>query len=121
MPKIRVKTWAALILVVACSRPASAAAGEHWVTTWATAQPLAPASSMFGPGRSGPGAPGPQPAAPAPAMPGPPPGGRGGAGRGPGGGRGPAPLPTSFTDQTVRMILRTSIGGRKVRVELSNM
>lgn len=30
-------------------------------------------------------------------------------------------MPPSLTDQTVRMILRTSIGGRRVRVELSNM
>ena len=89
-----------------------ARAGERWVTTWATAQPLAPASPMGGPGRSGPGAPGPQ--APAPA----PPSGRGPAGRG---GRGPSPLPASFSDQSVRMILRTSVGGRQVRIELSNM
>src|SRR5512140_2505783 len=74
-------------------------AGEHVVTTWATAQPLAPTSPMAGPG-------------------GPPQPGRGPAGRG---GRGPAPLPTSFTNQSVRMILRTSIGGRRVRVQLSNM
>lgn len=108
-----------------------ASAGEHWVTTWATAQPLAPTTPMFGPGRSGPGAPGPQApgansgapnAAPqggrnaAPG--GPPQPGRGPAGRG---GRGPAPLPTSFTEQSVRMILRTSVGGRRVRIELSNM
>jgi lysophospholipase L1-like esterase len=103
-------------------------AGEHWVTTWATAQPLAPASPMAGPGRSGPGAPGPKVQALAAAPPnGSPQGGRngapGGPGRGPGGrgGRGPAPLPTSFTDQSVRMILRSSIGGRLVRIELSNM
>jgi lysophospholipase L1-like esterase len=32
----------------------------------------------------------------------------------------PAPPITGFDDQTVRMIVRTSIGGRRVRVELSN-
>src|SRR5690242_1514659 len=90
-------------------------AGEHWVTTWATAQPLAPATPMAGPGRSGPGAPGPQTPPPAAVPPGGgPQGGRNGApgapGRGPAGrgGRGPAPLPASFANQSVRMILRSS-------------
>jgi lysophospholipase L1-like esterase len=106
--------------------------GEHWVTTWATAQPLAPATPMGGPARSGPGAAGPQAPAPAPAA-GPPngaplggrnaaPGAAPQAGPGQGrGGRGPAPLPASFAEQSVRMILRSSIGGRRVRVQLSNM
>jgi lysophospholipase L1-like esterase len=33
----------------------------------------------------------------------------------------PANLPATFADQTVRMIVRASVGGRRVRVELSNM
>ncbi|MEO8597082.1 MAG: SGNH/GDSL hydrolase family protein [Candidatus Solibacter sp.] len=125
-----------LLPVAPAQNRGGARAGEHWVTTWATAQPLAPASSMGGTARSGPGALGPQvppPQLPPPntgapnaapqggrnaAPPGPPQAGRGPAGRG---GRGPAPLPTSFTDQSVRMILRTSMGGRRVRIELSNM
>ena len=41
-----------------------------------------------------------------------------------GGQRGAAPppnqAPTSFNDQTVRMIVRTSLGGRRARVTLSN-
>ncbi len=36
---------------------------------------------------------------------------------------GPPPpnLPQTFEDQTLRMVLRTSIGGRRVRISLSNM
>src|SRR3954465_13586449 len=30
-------------------------------------------------------------------------------------------LPASFADQTVRMVAHVSLGGRRVRVELSNM
>ena len=33
----------------------------------------------------------------------------------------PANLPQTFEDQTLRMVLRTSIGGRRVRISLSNM
>ena len=42
----------------------------------------------------------------------------------PAGGRSGAPpsnLPAAFANQTVRMIVRTSLGGSRVRVELSNM
>ena len=42
----------------------------------------------------------------------------------PAGGRSGAPpsnLPATFANQTVRMIVRTSLGGSRVRVELSNM
>ena len=88
---------------------------ERWVATWATAQQLMPASF---------------------------PGGRGGAP--PQGGRGPqmqarpppsAPsasqgvtpyqqqrsVPASIEDQTVRMIAHTTLGGRALRIEISNM
>ena len=76
-------------------------AQEHWVATWAAA-PQETRAFPFGP---------PAPAAPAqptaatqqPAAPAPPP-----------------PI-MSFQNQTVRMIVRTSIGGRRVRVELSNV
>ena len=72
-----------------------ALAQEHWVATWAASPiatniPAAPAKPVAA------GAP-----AAAPAKP------------------GPAPL-RSFTNQTVRMVANTSIGGRVVRVELSN-
>jgi lysophospholipase L1-like esterase len=76
---------------------------DHWVATWATAlvsrpvpqaPPAAPAASA---------APAPAPAAPA----------------APGGGRGFAP-PTTVNNQTVRQIVRTSVGGSRVRIVLSN-
>src|SRR5512138_1086034 len=37
-----------------------------------------------------------------------------------GGPPGAAAAPTTFNDQTIRMIVRTSLGGRRVRVTLSN-
>ncbi len=67
---------------------------DHWVSTWATS-PQQPRAF-----------PAPRPAAattsttPAPAR--------------------PAPI-TSFHNQTIRMIAHTSIGGRRVRIELSNV
>jgi lysophospholipase L1-like esterase len=103
-------------------------ADEHWVPTWGTAQQLirtatpAPASNAAPapvPPAAAPSqaAAASQPAAtpPAPAPP---------VGTGiqaPGGGQaGPVFRVTSLTNQTVRMILRTSIGGRRARVRLSN-
>ena len=72
-----------------------ALAQEHWVATWAASPiatniPAAPAKPVAA------GAP-----AAAPAKP------------------GPAPL-RSFNNQTIRMVVNTSIGGRTARVELSN-
>ena len=67
---------------------------EHWVATWATAQALAPVAPL--------GAPPPRPQA-APTRPSP-----------------IGPIPETFKNQTVRMVVRTSIGGRRVRVQLSN-
>ncbi len=74
---------------------AFAQAQEHWVATWAASPiatniPAAPAKPVAA------GAP-----AAAPAKP------------------GPAPL-RSFNNQTIRMVVNTSIGGRTARVELSN-
>jgi lysophospholipase L1-like esterase len=71
-------------------------AQEHWVGTWAAA----PQQGRGGPPPAQANAAAP-PAAPA-------------------GQRGPAPAPTSFKDQTVRMIVHTSIGGKRARVTLSN-
>jgi lysophospholipase L1-like esterase len=68
--------------------------GEHWVATWATAQAVAPVPPL--------GAPPPRPQA-APARPSP-----------------IGQIPETFKNQTVRMVVRTSIGGRRVRVQLSN-
>lgn len=86
------------------------AAPEHWVSTWATALQLMPPAPRRPPPATGapavPVAPGPPaPAASAPAPIGPP----------------PHNLPQSFTDQTLRMVVRTSIGGRRIRISLSNM
>ena len=85
--------------------------GEHWVATWATAEQMAVAGS----GRGAASASGPVvgivPAPPPP--PSPPPGTPGR--------RFPIP-PTlaGLNNQTVRMIVRSSIGGNRVRVRVSN-
>ena len=71
-------------------------AQEHWVGTWAAAPQQ---------GRGGP--------PPAQANGAPPP-------VAPAGQRGPATAPSSFKDQTVRMIVHTTIGGKRARVTLSN-
>ena len=68
---------------------AASGAGEHWVTTWATAQGLAPTRLPFGNGG---------PVEPPPA----------------------ARVPATLKNQTVRMIAHVSLGGRRVRVALSN-
>jgi lysophospholipase L1-like esterase len=72
-------------------RQSKAAIDEHWVTTWTTAQQLVSAIAG-GPQR-------------------------------PGRSNGPeaSNLPAAFEDQTVRMIARLSVGGPRIRVELSNM
>ena len=67
----------------------SPGSNEHWVTTWATAQQLAPTRLPFGGGE----------------LVQPPPNAR---------------VPTTLKDQTVRMIARASLGGRRVRVSLAN-
>ena len=127
----------ALLLILATAGPALAQTGrnERWVATWATAlvaraQPAAGRGQ--GPGGGGaPGAPAGAPApgtvvnpavqapfAAAPAAPPPqaaPPAGAPAAGRGPGG-----PAASIVNNQTLRQIVRTSIGGSRVRVVLSN-
>jgi lysophospholipase L1-like esterase len=73
------------------------AGGAHWVATWAAAQQ----QPGFGFGRGGPGrGPAAQPATQTPP---------------------PAATPAStLNNQTARMIIRTSIGGNRVRVQFSN-
>jgi lysophospholipase L1-like esterase len=69
---------------------------RHWVATWGTAQQLAAATLpvwVVPPPRE-PDEPPPQPLLP--------------------------PYPTSFRDETVRMIVRTSVGGEGLRLTLSN-
>src|SRR5262245_16744303 len=98
------RTFLVLIIMLALVQVASAE--DHWVTTWVAA-PQQP--------RAG----GPPPAAPAAGAPGAPAaavGQRGQAGPGPA----VAPPPTAFNDQTIRMIVHTSLGGRRARVTLSN-
>jgi lysophospholipase L1-like esterase len=79
-----------LIPILLCLGPLQAQ--EHWVATWTTAQPLARYLHVRG---------------------GPPPGGRSTPAKAP-------PTVQEFSNQTVRMILRTSIGGARVRIKLSN-
>ena len=85
--------WLVLLLSVPTTTHAQAGlsprASEHWVTTWATAQQLAPTQLPFGRG---------EPVQPPPA----------------------ARVPATLKDQTVRMIAHASLGGRRVRVALSN-
>lgn len=92
-----VAVWSVVFSVSLFAAPNKPAlhSNEHWVTTWATAQSLS-AEPVIG-------------------------GGPGRSGRGPN--RAPSPtgnIPQNFKDQTVRMVVRTSIGGRRVRVQLSN-
>lgn len=87
-PSLIVVTLASL-----CAGPLAAQSSDHWVTTWTTAQQLAPnALRRLGP----------------------PPRGR------PGGPE-ESNLPDTIADQTVRMIVRVSLGGQRFRVGLSNM
>jgi lysophospholipase L1-like esterase len=83
------------------------AAGDHWVATWGTAQQLVRLPPTGG-NRVASAAPttAPAQAAPAPGIP------RRRFGI-------PPPL-SGLTNQTVRMIVRASIGGRTIRVRLSN-
>jgi len=111
-----------LSFVVAVGCLSSSAAGqrnssEHWVTTWATSQELMmrsfrppanrPATSEQATSttnsaeRNG--------------------GGQRGNGQRPQNNPMASNLPATFEDQTVRMVVRSSIGGRRVRIELSNM
>jgi lysophospholipase L1-like esterase len=90
----------ALIVIFTASTAVAADKPEHWVPTWGTAQQLVATTSPFRPAN----APATTPPSPAPA---------------------PSTTPppfrvTTLNNQTVRMILRTSIGGRRVRVKLSN-
>ncbi len=89
--------------VLAQSRNVSSA--DHWVSTWATAQSLAPSSGRGGGRAGGASKQGPPQATPPQ--------------NGPGQGRGNNPqgvIPPSLNDQTMRMVVHTSLGGRRVRV-----
>lgn len=111
-------TWlgavpAVLLILLGSWRPTvtaqSVGSGQHWVSTWATAQQLAQ-TTPGGPGR---GAAAPAATAAGAATTQAPTPSRGG---GP-----PAGVPPTLEDQTVRMVVRSSIGGPRLRVALSNM
>ena len=110
----------ALALVVSTAVPAFAQSGRdpHWVATWATAL-VARAQGQGGRGPA-PAAPAPaaQPSATAPVPPSGPPAATA-APAPPAGGRGGLP-PVTISNQTVRQIVRVSVGGDRVRVVLSN-
>ena len=94
-----------LVLIAGVALASSANAQDHWVTTWAAA-PQQPAFARPPVART------PVPGCEAPAPPAAAPGGQA---------RGAIPpAPTNFNDQTVRMIVHTSIGGRRARVTLTN-
>jgi len=93
------------LLLIAAMLPAFAQ--QHWVATWGTAQQQYRAAGRGGaPATSAPAPPPAQPPAPAPGVP---------------GRRFPVPraLP-GVHNQTVRMIVRSSVGGKTLRVRLSN-
>jgi lysophospholipase L1-like esterase len=120
----------ALALVVSTAVPVFAQNGREprWVATWATALVArAQGQSGFGGGRGqGPiTEPAPAPAAQpapiaAPAPPSGPPAAAPVAPAAPGGGRGGFPTPVTVSNQTIRQVVRVSVGGNRVRVVLSN-
>ncbi|HXB69673.1 MAG TPA: SGNH/GDSL hydrolase family protein [Candidatus Acidoferrales bacterium] len=97
------RAWAAAVFLVTALHGQT---GEHWVATWGTAQ-----AQFRNAGRSGPVAAG---RGTAPATPPPAPA------KGPQRRFGIPPGLAGLNNQTVRMIARTSIGGRTLRIRLSN-
>lgn len=83
-----------ILALVLIALPLCASAGEHWVGTWGTAQQIAPDPPPPTWARP----PANEPMPPSPIL----------------------PTPAALKNQTVRMVARVSIGGRKVRVQLSN-
>ncbi len=106
---------AAAAMLLAASLSAQAGA-EHWVATWATSQTLVRGAGL-GAGRGRGGTP-PPPAAATPATP--PPASPAPASPFPGRRFPIPPILPSLDNQTVRMVVRSSVGGRQVRVRLSN-
>ena len=108
------KTQLAIVLAAGLLQPVPgwSASSEHWVATWTTGQQLV---RPTGGGRGGPPPQAPptaaQSGAPAPTPPRTPPAGRGGP---------QSNIPPTLSDQTVRMVVHTSIGGNRVRMQFSN-
>jgi hypothetical protein len=100
----RAQSPAALVALVALDALVSFASAqaqdaddaEQWVATWGTAQPLA--DEVRPPWVAPPPRAANEPPPPSPI----------------------APFPRSFADETVRMVARASVGGRRVRLTLSN-
>ncbi|WP_404372483.1 SGNH/GDSL hydrolase family protein [Sphingomonas sp. MMS24-J45] len=89
---------AALLLAMAALGGATACeAKDYWVSAWGTAQQLAPMPVPRMPPRPA-GAPAPPPPPPSPI----------------------APTPPKLSDQTVRMVVRPTIGGKMLRLHFSN-
>ena len=113
------KTQFAILLTATCLfYPAQGwSANDHWVATWATAQQLVrlPPGGRGGPPPQTQQAPSTQQGA---ATPTPPRNPQAADGRGRGGPQ--SNIPPTLDDQTIRMVVHTSIGGRRVRVQLSN-
>jgi lysophospholipase L1-like esterase len=78
---MRLRIAAAILMFECFAASAAAQDKEHWVSTWATAQQLAPQPALPGPGPK---------------------------------------VPATLKNQTVRMVARTSIGGRRIRIQVSN-
>ena len=94
--KRSLQVWILVVVIAFSGRIAAAQSSgqEHWIATWASAQlPGRPPGAAGARGAAAP-APAPAPGAAAPA--------------------------TGFNNQTVRMVVRTSIGGKRVRVQFSN-
>ena len=96
---IAMARFAALLLAAFTLTSANiSAAQDRWVSAWGTAQQLAPMPAPKLPPRPQGEKPSPRPAVPSPIP----------------------PTPQTLNDQTVRMIIRPTIGGSVLRVQFSN-
>ena len=122
MPVAKRMMTVALLLLLAAPAFAQTKKTEHWVATWATALVARPLPAARGAGPGGPPAPAPAPPSAATAPSGPTPVAPGPAPQAgpPAGGRGGFAPPVTMTNQTIRQVVHTSIGGSRVRVVLSN-
>ena len=118
-----------LALLVSLPAFGQSRSSDRWVASWATALVARPVGQGPGGRGQGPAAPAAQPAAPAvapgsapatPASPSGPPIAAPAAPAPPGGGRGGFPAPVTISNQTIRQVVRVSVGGDRLRVVLSN-
>lgn len=91
----------AIAMIAAATQATSQSRDERWISTWTTAQQLAPMSFPAGFARS----------RPSPAQ---------GPAQRPGNSPEAFDMPSRVEDQTIRMIARIGKGGRQIRVNLSN-